>query len=176
MLFYQPFLCSPCLFFCKHHNKMLYNRHEEITTIGFKNLSHTLFSKEVGASVVWGRRIQLAILTNNFFSWPYHAVLSYILSSRRHWALLLHGRYSTGGPLWVVVPAGRPAACWFSRDSFKTEVTLPVSHMGICIHHFITPKHIHSITWLLPFIFPGTSCAENLWLTARSRVNMQHKL
>ena len=60
-----------------------------------------------------GEERQITILTHNFFSWPYHAVLS----SRPHLTLLLLlGRgYSTGGTLWAALydtaPAERPATC-----------------------------------------------------------------
>ena len=59
-------------------------------------------------------------------------------------------------------------------DWLKTKT--PVSHMGICIYHFITPTHFRSTTWLLPVIFTGASWAENLWLTAQSRANINNQL
>ena len=43
----------------------------------------------------------------------------------------------------------------------------------ICQYHFIKPTRFRSTTWLLPLIFTGASCAENLWLTALSRINKQ---
>ena len=56
-----------------------------------------------------------------------------------------------------------------------TQLTLSVSHVGIYIYHFMTPTHFRSTTWLLPLIFRVASCAENLWLTVRSRVSRQKK-
>ena len=87
--------------------------------------------------------------------------------------------YSTGSPLpqQSAQPLGS-ALVTASWDWLKTEspkLTLPVSHMGICIYHFITPTHFRSTTWLLLLIFTGASCAENLWLTTQSRVNIQHR-
>ena len=95
--------------------------------------------------------------------------------------------YSIGGPLWAVlrdvISVGHPAIYWHSHDRLNlfwpqaepvSRLTPPVSHMNIYIYHFITPTHFRSTTWLLPLIFTGASCAENLWLTAWLRVNMQH--
>ena len=50
------------------------------------------------------------MLTHNFFSWPYYAVLS----SRPHLEILLHSRvYSTGRPPWATLlalgPSGAPS-------------------------------------------------------------------
>ena len=61
--------------------------------------------------------METTILTHNFFSWPYHAVLS----SKPHLALLLLGRgYSTGSPLWsalwAAAPARRSVNRWRTRD------------------------------------------------------------
>ena len=50
----------------------------------------------------------------------------------------------------------------------------PISHAGICIYHFVTSTHFRSTIWLLPLIFIGASSVENLWLTVRSKVSMQH--
>ena len=98
--------------------------------------------------------VETAILTHNNFSWPYYAVLSL----RPHLAFLL----VLG---WEVL------SDWLGL--FWPRDCLPVSQIGICIYHFITPTHFQSTMWLLPLIFTDASCAENLWLTARSRVNMQ---
>ena len=46
-------------------------------------------------------------------------------------------------------------------------------HLHIPFHH---AHEFRANTWLLLLIFTGASCLENLWLRARSRVNMQHTL
>ena len=38
----------------------------------------------------------------------------------------------------------------------------------------MTPTCSRSTTWVLPLVFTGASYVDNLWLTARSRVNMWH--
>ena len=125
-----------------------------------------------------GRRRQTAILTHNFFFWPYHSVLS----SRPHLALLLFGRrtltqrptvgrYSSGAPSHSLALPW-PTALFWPQAETDSRLRLTVSHVGICIYHFITPTYFCSTTWLLPFIFSRAFRAENLWLTVRSRVNM----
>ena len=129
-----------------------------------------------GQADVRSRR-QTAIFTHNFFSWPYYAMLS----SRAHLALLLLGRAvvkrkSAMGPR--PNQGAQPLAsavidCISSDCKWDWLKTHSVSHVGIFIYHFIIPPHFRSTTWLLPLIFTGASCEENLWLTVRSRVNMQ---
>ena len=115
-----------------------------------------------------GRRRQTAILTNNFFSWPYHTVLfsrSDVFSSDK--------TYSTGPRQEATCP---PLQLRFSICQAEIDrLRLPVSRVGICIHHFITHTHFRSTTWLILLFLICASCTENLWLTARSRVNMQNK-
>ena len=55
-----------------------------------------------------------------------------------------------------------------ARSKLRLILKLPASHVGICIYHFITPAHFHSTTWLLPLIFTGATCTENLCLMYRS--------
>ena len=107
-------------------------------------------------SVVWARQTnrdretKAAILTHNFFSWPYHAVLF----SMSHLALLLllGQRYSTGGPMWT-------AANW-QRLKTHTDSNWfgPLrGHLHISFHK----AHVfRSITWLLPLIYTAESCSE----------------
>ena len=71
------------------------------------------------------------------------------------------GRYSSGVP---------------SRSSLTntllTAATLCISRGHLHVSFYNT----HTIPFnllKLPLIFTGASCAENLWLTARSRINMQ---
>ena len=98
--------------------------------------------------------------------WPITFSLDHaVLSSRPHLALLL---------LLGHVLIRKPAEGRCSRGAPSHKLRLPVSHMDICIYNFLTPKHFYSTTWLPLLIFTGASCAENLWLTAQSRVNMQH--
>ena len=49
----------------------------------------------------------------------------------------------------------------------------PQSDVGICMYDFITPTYFRLTLLLLLLIFTCASCAKNLWLTARSKVNMQ---
>ena len=144
---------------------------------------HTLFLKGVNASVMWretnrdgGRQMQPIILTHNYFFWPYHAVLS----SRSHLALLLllcrgilNWRPTVG-----LCPSGvsshLPALLSLtvsSWDWLKTEtVCISDGHLPISFHntHTFLFNHVTAFTF-----FTSTSCAENLWFTAQSRVNMQ---
>ena len=108
------------------------------------------------------------ILTHNFFfSWPSHLAL----------LLLFNQVFSTGGSLWATATAGHLATCCCSYDS-KLRLTdwdsycqISSGHLHILFHN---AHHFHPTTWLLPLIFTGASCAENLWLMAWSRINMQH--
>ena len=122
-----------------------------------------------------GRRMEIAILTHNLFSWSYNTVLS---SSPHIALLLLLGLvgHSTGSPLWTATPAAGGLHDYLFSSGWKLRLTarLPVLHVDICIYHFITPTHFRLNAWLLPLIFTGASYAENPRLTARSRVNMQH--
>ena len=154
---------------------------EEITKFGYK-ITILFILLEVKVSVVLERlmdgerQMETVALTHNFFySWSSNAVLS----SRPYSVLflLLCRGYSARGLLWALGPSGVPS---HSLALFGTE-SLLAGHSqtarilrDICIYHFKTPTHFRSTTWLLPLIFTGASCAENLSLTARSRVNMQH--
>ena len=144
---------------------------DETTTLDYKNIT-PFIPVEVKASLVWERkmegrrRIQTVLLTHNFFSWPYHA----ILSSRSYLKLLV--LLSRG------VLNRRPAVgCCSSGAPSHSRLRLrhSVAHVSICFNHFITPTHFRSTTWLLPLIFTVVFSFENLWLTARSRENMQHE-
>ena len=127
---------------------------------------------------VWetdGRRdTNTVILIHNFFSWPYHAVLS----SRLHYVLLLLSRRGVLNQKTALSrSAGRPVTHWGSRgrklrltqDSHGQTVRILRGHV---IYHFVTPTPFRSTTWLLPLIFTSASCAENLWLTALSKINI----
>ena len=92
-----------------------------------------------------------------------------LFSSRHHLALLLLGCNLLSETLPQRMTQSLLAASWKSN----TE-TLPVSHVGICIYYLIAPTHFCSTTWLLSIIISDASCAENLRLTARSKVNIQH--
>ena len=144
---------------------------------------------EVKASAVWGKnrqgRMETATMTRYYFSWPYDAVLS---SRPDLELLLLLGPEGTQpeahcGQLWETLPqwgalplTGAPLTnrSFLAGSSRLTpKLTVLLSHEGICIYHFITPTHFRLTTWLLPLIFTGASCGENLWLTTQSMVNMQ---
>ena len=145
---------------------------EETTTLGYKSI--TLFILlGVKASVMWetdrGRQRQTALLTHNFFSWPYHAVLP----SRPHLTLLLllgWGRvYSAWGLLLTAAPVGTLNDCKMGL----TQLTLTLTDLGICTYHFIIPTISDQpcdcfclFTQVCPFY-------RNLWLTAQLKVNVQ---
>ena len=77
------------------------------------------------------------------------------------------------GPLSrTLLQRGAPATCWHSCDKLRlSQDWLLVSHMGVCIYHFIRPTNFQSTTWPFPLIFTCASCAENICLTARSSVS-----
>ena len=66
---------------------------------------------------------------------------------------------------------GWPNLFW-PQAKIDLSLRLPVSLVGICIYNFLTPTYFRSTAWLLQLIFTDASCAENLWLTARSVVNI----
>ena len=115
---------------------------------------------------------QTAILTHNFFSWPYHTVLS----SRPYLSFFQLQPLGWGVLNWrqtVGHCPGRlsrhsPMLPWLTQD----RLTQPISYVGICIYYFITSTHFRSTIWLLLLIFAGVFCAENLWLIIRSKVTM----
>ena len=137
----------------------------------------------VKASVVWDwqtdkrRRIQTSILTQKFFS---SCSYQSVISSRPHLALLLLDLGSTqsedcwgsnGTPSHSLALPWLTALFWRQAET-DSRLTQPVLHVGIWIHHFITPTHFRSTTWLLLLIFTGAPGAENLWLMARSNVKI----
>ena len=118
---------------------------------------------------------QTAILTYNFFSWPYHAVLF----SRPHLALLLllgQGMGITQTPLWTAAPGNRSP--WL-QDGSDSRLTLTPTdsnpHAGICIYHFITPAISDQPLDCFGLFTLVRPVKRNLWLTTRSRVIMQRK-
>ena len=126
------------------------------------------------------RRRQTAILTHNFFSWPYHAVFS----SRPHIALLLL--------LCRKVLKRRPVVGRCPREATSHSLTLSMTdritysrklrltqdwlYMGICRYHFTTPPltNFHPTIWQFPDIDTLVRpVLRNLWFTSWPRVNMQ---
>ena len=119
----------------------------------------------VKASVVWeghtdrDRQRQTAILIHNFFSWPYHVVLSLSTSyASRPWIL----NRRTFRPL---PQAGALGDC-------KLALTHTASNWqaGVCIYYFIT-SITSDISCDCFYLFKEV----NLWLTARSRVKGQYE-
>ena len=112
--------------------------------------------------------------------WPIHSFsldhntlcylhgLSFSLSTRRTQPLSARALFGPLRPRFSIYRLN-----WLLQAETDFKLRPPLSHLGICIYHFITPTHFPLTTWLLPLIFTGASCAENLWLTARSRVNMK---
>ena len=110
-----------------------------------------------------------------------HTMLCYLrgLTEPFCFSAVGEGGYWPGGPLWTALldatqrgtqpHAGAPVTA--SWDWLSQTACISWGHLHIST--FITPTHFRSTTWLLPTIFIGVACAENLWLTARSRVNMQ---
>ena len=121
-------------------------------------ISHDLFSKRL--MFLWcvrdeWRQGQTAILTN-FFSWPWHAVLS----SRTHLALLPHLSWSCStGDRW----GPQPSVCKLVLTLVFLSPTNSTA-AGVCLYSFITPTCFCFFTLL------------HLWLTVWSRVNIQHYL
>ena len=106
-----------------------------------------------------------------------HIVLPY---SGAHLALLLiFGLVGDHWPLWTLSePFECPNLFWVSA------ARQTVSAVGVCIYNFTTPKlfpfnprYLLTPTYCcLPLVYTGTSCIRNPWLTALSKVNMQHLL
>ena len=115
--------------------------------------------------------------------WPITSSLDHtVLSSRLHFGLLLLGREAQDRRPTMGCSVGRcPSRApghslvlsWLQAET-DWILTLTDGHMGIYVYPFITLTHFLSTTWLLPLIFTGASWSENLWLTARSRVNLWH--
>ena len=124
-----------------------------------------------------GRRMETAVLTHKFFSWPYNAVLY----SRLHLGLQFLGRRpimcrSVGlctATRWhsPQLTVSLLAASW---DWLKTHTaSFSRWHLNLSFHNTHT---FRPTTWLLPLIFTVASRVKKLWLTARLRVNMQNNL
>ena len=96
-------------------------------------------------------------------------------SSSRPYVFSSDEIYSTGSRRgrrgWSLLQP-RSSICRFDWPLPAGTHKLPLSIMVIYIFHFVTPTLFRSTTWLL--IFTCESCVENLWLTARSKVNMQY--
>ena len=87
-----------------------------------------------------GRQRQTAILTHNFFSWPYHAVLS----STPHLALRIFDRVTQPVVLQATALSGA-----LSVTASRLWLRLPLTHSqaGIWMYYFITPRTSDKITW-----------------------------
>ena len=104
---------------------------------------------------------------------PYSVIFQTLLdtsSAPRQW-----GGYSTRGLLWATALVRHSQ--WLQAWSDSRLTLTPTSldpHMGICIYHFITPMISDQpcdCFYLFTLVRP---VQRNLWLTARSSVNMQH--
>ena len=105
------------------------------------------------------RQREIAILTHNFFPWPWHAVLF----TRPDLALLLHARgCSTRELVWATGPSGALSvtASWLWFGPLWLQ---------------LTSRHLHILFYnaynFCDCFFLFTQV--RLWLTARSRVSMQ---
>ena len=111
-----------------------------------------------------GKQRQIAILTHNFFSWSYHAVLS----SRPHFICSSAGGYSTGGPLWAASSVER---------SPGLQIVTGYKWLGPSRGYLhISFHNAHDFRWKRDCFCLFTQVRpvqRNLWLTSRSRVNMQ---
>ena len=148
------------------------------TTLLHKYNSTLLFSKGVKASVMcegdrrakrdkdrlphWLTTSSFDNITLCYLQGPTRHF--FLLPSRPHPALFL--LLSSGGSLWAAASTG------YSRWLQAETPRLPLTHVSICIYHFVTPTHFRSTMWLRLLIFTCLSCLENLWSTARSKVNM----
>ena len=92
-----------------------------------------------------------------FFFFLDHTTLCYLQNPTKHFCFspkaILHWRPAGGHPVgrcFSVAPGHSRALLWPQAET-DSRLTLPrsVSHVGICIYHFITPRHIFSTTWLL---------------------------
>ena len=105
-----------------------------------------------------GRQRQTAILTHNFFSWPYKAVLS----SRPHSAFLLPlDREFFYGDAVVRCPSGvlsvTTSWVWLKTHTDSKWLRPSRRHLNISFHN---AHDFRSITWLLPLIYKGVSSSE----------------
>ena len=114
-----------------------------------------------------------------------HSLLYYLQHPTKNFFSFSAREYSTGGLMWIVLweaaQVGHSATRWCSPDwplSSGHELRLtqelaspyPTWASHISFHNTHT---FRSTIWRLPLIFTGASWAENLWLTARWRGNMQ---
>ena len=79
-------------------------------------------------------------------------------------------------PQWGAQPLAGTLCDWSNnfwplQAESNTRLRQSVSHVSICICHFITPTHFRSTTWQVSLIFTGACCAVNLRVTVRSRGN-----
>ena len=150
-----------------------YKKMKMTLTFLYKNITHPLYSRK-GLKLLWcarqtdgrWRQKQTAILTHNF-SWPYHAVLYSIpplntfsasppeVLNRRSLALqMLLVNVST---VWLTLTG------WTGHSR------------GICIYHFIKPMISDQLRDGFRLFTQVHPVQRNIWLTARSRVNIQQE-
>ena len=147
-----------------------------ITLSFFQKNSLFILEKETKSSVMCemerGRQRQTVILTHNF--WATQCYLQSLTSSlpRRRTQRVLIRRPPTYPQPWFSI-------CrldWPLLAEINSKLRLQLKHSHGQLHSsFHNTHNFCSTMQLLPLIFTSASCAENLWLTARSRVNKQHR-
>ena len=84
------------------------------------------------------------------------------------------GGYPTRGLLWAIAPVGYSLWLQAGTDSWLTLTSINLdSHAGICIYHFIMTMISDQLCDCFHLFTQVHPIQRNLWLTARSRVNMQ---
>ena len=163
------------------------NMNDGIITLGYKNITLTLYFRKGSNPYRHVRDWQADGDEYRLPYWPItsfldHTTLCYLQGPTDHFFCFSAKEFSTGGPLSALDPSSvitETGRIWSSRKLRLTQDShpdCPLSHVCTYIYPFITPTHFRSTTWLLPLIFRVASCAKNLWLTARSRVKMQHSV
>ena len=122
-------------------------------TLGYKNITYTLFSK--GVEVDCGCERETDRDKDRLSSWPYHAVLS----SKPHLALLILGWGVLNELLlqWGTHPLTGTFRDWPNLFWPQAETDC-ISHGDLHISFYNTQPC--ATMWLLLFIYTGMSCAE----------------
>ena len=112
-----------------------------------------------------------------------HTTLCYLQGPTWHFFCFSVGATQSKARRGTLATAGRSDTRWrfpqltesFLAASWDSKIHSARNSRGHRIYHFITSTNVRSTTWKLLLTFTGASCAQNIWLTARSRVNMQYE-
>ena len=153
---------------------------EETATLGNKNITLTLYFPKVSNVLSCDKQRQTEmeetktdchIDQNFFFSWPYHSVLS---SKHQLTLLLLNRGHSIGGPQW--------ATLWYAAQADRTysghilRWTQDLLYLTLASSYITSQRPFISVQKRNCFrLFTQLRLVQrNLWLKARSRVNVPH--